>query len=137
MHSVPDTGSNSRASCCRTEVREHFRLASSVMTSYILGSCLSFGTLVFAGRVGKTELAASVLAFAFIRTTGLFIGEGLAMSVEVLGSRAYSVAHVQLAGIWFQRGVWISVLACVFAWAVWVNTDSILLLVFQQHDLVR
>lgn len=119
------------------EIRELFTLAWPTVLSYFLFHLVFMITLFFAGQLGKEELATATLAVSFINVTGASMFIGLASAVETLCSQAFGAKNYHLVGVVLQRGVWILGIACILSWALWINTELVLLLLHQKQNVAR
>lgn len=121
----------------RQEFKQLLRLSWPTILSYFLHNAFFTVSLFFAGRLGEAELAATVLSMSFIAVTGTFLGSGVITAIEVLCARAYRSRNYQLVGIILQRGVWVLGIVVLLVWAIWTNTEPLLLIIKQKRELAR
>ena len=119
------------------EIKELFTLAWPTVLSHFLFHLILMITLFFSGRLGEVELAAGTLAISFINVSGTSMFIGLASAVETLCSQAFGAGNYRLVGVVLQRGVCILGISCILTWALWVNTELILLMVHQKENVAR
>ena len=119
------------------EVKQLLSLAWPTILSCFLRYSLFTISLLFAGRLGEVELAACALSVSFICVSGTFVSAGLVTAIEVLCAQAYGAKNYRLVGITLQRGVWILGIACLLVWAVWTNTEALLLTMNQTREVAR
>ena len=121
----------------KRELRQLFTLSWPTVLQYFLHNSLFTITLLFAGGLGEAELAATVLSMSYIAITGTVAGSGVITAVEALCAQAYYVRNYRLVGVVIQRGVWFLGLVTLLVWAVWTNTEPLLLLGKQERELAR
>lgn len=83
-------------------------------------------TVIVAGRLGTSELAAASLASMTANITGLAVYEGLATSLDTLTSQAFGAGRKHLVGLHIQRMVALLLLATVPIGAIWIASPWIL-----------
>ena len=121
----------------RQEIKQLLNLSRPTALSCFLHNALFTISLLFAGRLGETELAATVLSMSFIAVTGTFLGTALITAIEVLCAQAYRSRSYRLVGVTLQRGVWVLGIAMLLVWAIWTNAEPLLLVLKQKKELAR
>ncbi|XP_049402161.1 protein DETOXIFICATION 18-like [Solanum stenotomum] len=106
----------------------------------VVNSCFYFINLVsvmFAGHLGKLELAASNLANSWAMVTGFSFMVGLSGALETLCGQGYGAKMYRMLGIHLQASCIISFFFSVVISAIWWYSDMILILLHQDPDIAR
>nr|KAF6458903.1 solute carrier family 47 member 1 [Rousettus aegyptiacus] len=126
-----------RVSNFREELRALLVLAGPAFLAQLMVFLISFISSVFCGHLGKLELDAVTLAIAVINVTGISVGFGLSSACDTLMSQTYGSPNKKYVGVILQRSLLVLLLCCFPCWALFLNTQQILLLFRQDPDVSR
>ncbi|KAM8977314.1 multidrug and toxin extrusion protein 2-like [Pelodytes ibericus] len=112
-------------------------LAGPVFLSEFFIYIVDVVSSIFAGHLGKIELDSVSLAVSIINVTGTSVGLGLSSGCSTLMSQTYGGKNMKRVGTILQRGILILLLFCFPCWAIFINTENILLLLRQDPSVAR
>ncbi|XP_031323388.1 multidrug and toxin extrusion protein 2 [Camelus dromedarius] len=146
MDSLPDTVPPDQGRLCPAlrwlvpvgfgaEAWTLFVLSGPLFLFQMLNFMIYVVSSMFCGHLGKVELAAVTLSVAFVNVCGVSIGFGLSSACDTLMSQSFGSPNKKHVGVILQRGVLVLLLCCLPCWALFLNTQHILLL-FRQDPAV-
>ena len=74
---------------------------------------------------------------SFAVVTGIIISIGLSSGLETLCSQSYGAKQYRQSGLYYQKSLLIHFLLCFPLAGVWINTENILLLLHQNHEVAQ
>ena len=108
------------------------KLAWPVVLASFGSSMLTITCLIFTGHIGgSVYLDGTALAISFGNVTGTSIVVGVSSGMDTLCSQAYGGKNYRLVGVYFQRAGLLLLLVCFPIWALWLNAESLLILLHQ------
>ncbi|XP_059763936.1 multidrug and toxin extrusion protein 2 isoform X1 [Balaenoptera ricei] len=119
------------------EARTLFVLSGPLFLFQMLNFMTYVVSTVFCGHLGKVELAAVTLSVAFVNVCGVSIGFGLSSACDTLMSQSFGSPNRTHVGVILQRGALALLLCCLPCWALFLNTQHILLLCRQDPAVSR
>lgn len=108
-----DVTTTGTATSWKNESRVLARYSSPLVVTYLLQYSFTFVTVVVAGKLGTSELAAASLASMTANVFALAVYEGLATSLDTLTSQAFGAGKKHLVGLHVQRMIALVLLASI------------------------
>ncbi|KAF5182308.1 Detoxification-like protein [Thalictrum thalictroides] len=94
-------------------------------------------SVMYAGHLGKTELASSTLANSWATVTGFALLTGLSGALETLCGQGYGAQLYRMLGIYLQASIITSFIISILVSFIWFFTEPILLLLHQDPQVAK
>ena len=120
----------------RTDILPTLTLGLPLAGAQLAQMAINTTDVLMIGRLGATELAASVLAFNFFLLLWVF-GMGILQASIPLAARARGQRNPRELRRAIRMGFWVSVLYCLPVWCILLFIEPILLLLGQEPELAR
>ncbi|KAI8064746.1 mate-domain-containing protein [Gongronella butleri] len=111
--------------------------ASPLIVSYLLQNSLQSVSVISAGHLGASELAAASLSSMFVTVTGLSMVLGTTLCLDTLCSQSYTSHRSQAVGLHVQRCLVLLAVLCVPVMLLWWHTEPVFLLLKQDPTVAR
>lgn len=119
----------------KSEAYYIFKTALPLVITFLLQSSLSTTALFYAGRLGAVELGGiSIGNVTFAVTSAIFIG--IATCLDTVCPQAFGAGNYEMVGLYFQRGVAISLVCSIPITAFWYKSDVVLSLLVKDSAIV-
>jgi MATE family multidrug resistance protein len=135
----PSASASSKES---TASPSEFSILVASSSPLLIGTVLQFSqvaiALLFVGRLGKDELAATSLACLTANVTGWSVFQGLASALDTLCPQAFGAGLKKAVGLHVQRMAGLMMCVCVAVGIFWyVLRDFLLNYFFQKASMQR
>lgn len=90
---------------------------------------------MFAGHLGELPLSGASMASSFASVTGFSLLMGMASALDTFCGQAYGAKQHHMLGIHMQRAMLVLVLVSIPLAVIWANTEPILLIFGQDHQI--
>ncbi|KAH6836101.1 MATE efflux family protein [Perilla frutescens var. hirtella] len=119
------------------ELKELWAMALPITAMNCLVYVRAVVSVLFLGRLGSLELAGGALSIGFTNITGYSVLVGLASGLEPVCSQAYGCKNWELLSISLHRMIFILLLAIIPISLLWINLESIMLMLGQDRDITK
>ncbi|XP_063439717.1 multidrug and toxin extrusion protein 1-like [Mytilus trossulus] len=121
----------------RTELIELLRIAWPITIEGFLQYAILSVSFLFCGHLGKESLDGVQLASSTINVVGFSVMIGLTTAFDTLLSQTFGSHNKQDLCLILQKGILIMLLACIPIFAIFVNTEYLLILVGQNREVAK
>ncbi|KAG9313750.1 mate-domain-containing protein [Chiua virens] len=94
-------------------------------------------SVIAIGHISTVTLAAATIGFMTANVSGLSIIQGMASTLDTVLPSAWTSDQPQLVGLWTQRMVVLQLIALVPIYAIWLNSEPLLLALRQDPEVAR
>ncbi|XP_064636391.1 multidrug and toxin extrusion protein 1-like isoform X2 [Lineus longissimus] len=121
----------------KEEFKEVFNLGWTMVLISFLSNLMGPISVVYCGHLGTAELDGVAIANTVINVTGISIAAGLSTACDTLFSQSFGSRNKKQVGIYLQRSIIIITLFLFPAWAIHMNTETLLVLMGQNYEVAR
>ncbi|KAF4393948.1 hypothetical protein G4B88_025917 [Cannabis sativa] len=119
------------------ELRSLVKIAWPIIMTTLLIYSRSIVSMLFLGRLGKTELAGGSLALGFGNITGNSILRGLSTGMDPICCQAYGAKRFSVLSHAFQKTFCLLLLVSIPISALWLNMEPICIWLGQDPATIR
>ncbi|CAN6575995.1 hypothetical protein ACFX13_010231 [Malus domestica] len=119
------------------ELRSLVKIAGPIVITSMLIYSRSLVSMLFLGRLGKTELAGGSLALGFSNITGYSLLRGLSTGMDPICSQAYGAQRWSVISQTFQKTLCLLLLVAIPISLLWLNMEPIFILLGQDPQIIR
>ncbi|XP_075667969.1 protein DETOXIFICATION 19-like [Castanea sativa] len=128
--------------CCKNvldvvEAKTQLLFSLPMILTNVFTYLITLISAMFAGHLGKLELASVTLANSWVAATGLAVMIGLSGSLETLCGQGFGAKVYRLLGIYLQASCIISFLFSIIIAIIWFYTEPILILLHQETEIAK
>ena len=106
-------------------------------TALLFQYTVTLVSVAFCSHLGVDDLGSVGLGNSIIIITGIAVISGIAGAGDTLGAQAYGANKYEKVSIILHKGAVILGLCCFPVWAIWVNIDSLLILIKQPKEVAH
>ncbi|OMO73246.1 Multi antimicrobial extrusion protein [Corchorus olitorius] len=119
------------------EAKTQVKFAVPMVLCNVFYFSITMVSVMFAGHLGKLELAGSTLANSWATVTGFAFMTGLSGALETLCGQGFGAKMYRMLGLHLQSSCIISFLFSVIISVLWFYTEPILVLLHQDPEISR
>ncbi|XP_062096483.1 protein DETOXIFICATION 53 [Humulus lupulus] len=119
------------------ELRSLLKIACPIIMTSMLLYSRSIVSMLFLGRLGKTELAGGSLALGFGNITGNSILRGLSTGMDPICCQAYGAKRLSVLSHAFQKTFCLLLLVSIPIATLWLNMEPICIWLGQDPAITR
>lgn len=113
------------------------KIACPVLMTTLLICSKSMISMLFLGRMGKTELAGGSLAIGFANITAFSVMKGLSMAMDPICSQAFGARRWSVLSQTYLKIFLLLLFACVPISILWLNIDHVFHRLGQDHGITK
>ncbi|OMO89809.1 Multi antimicrobial extrusion protein [Corchorus capsularis] len=119
------------------EAKTQVKFAVPMVLCNVFYFSITMVSVMFAGHLGKLELAGSTLANSWATVTGFAFMTGLSGALETLCGQGFGAKMYRMLGLYLQSSCIISFLFSVIISVLWFYTEPVLVLLHQDPEISR
>ncbi|XP_031253753.1 protein DETOXIFICATION 18-like [Pistacia vera] len=123
--------------CDMEETKNQLLFSLPMILTNLFYYVVTLISVMFAGHLGHLQLAGATLANSWAFVSGFVLMTGLSGALETLCGQAFGAKQYRLLGIYLQASTIISFFFSLIISIVWLYTESILILLHQDHNVSK
>ncbi|MED6136437.1 Protein DETOXIFICATION 16 [Stylosanthes scabra] len=117
------------------EVKKQLWLAGPLVLVGVLNFAIQLISIMFVGHLGELALSGVSMATSFSSVTGIALMMGMASALDTFCGQSYGAGQHGMLGVYAQRAMVVVIIVCIPISIIWANTESILNLFGQDHEI--
>ncbi|KAF9224731.1 MATE efflux family protein [Gyrodon lividus] len=119
------------------EIKILSKYSLPVFGTHVFEHSIIMTSVISIGHISTIALAAATIGFMTANVTGLSVIQGMASALDTVLPSAWTSSQPNLVGLWTQRMTVLQIIVLIPIYAIWLNGESLLLLLRQDPGVAR